>query len=885
MTGLVGRDGEYELLRQLLDEARAGRGSIAVVMGEAGAGKTALLQSFATDAEQEATVAWGDSYEGEGAQAYWPWLQVLGALHDPARLAHSRSAIESLQLAGGTNADRFMAFARVADALKGDTPLVIVLDDLHWTDGASLALLEFVAPLVRRLPVLLAVGTRPASNEALDATLGTLLRRGARRIELRPLATQHIATVLAETGADASLAPRVRAATGGNAMFVTEVARHLASGGSPSSTPSSLTALLRSELRRLSSGAQRLAAVCAVLDGVIDPLLANAVAQSGTACFEELGDAGMLELQPNGYVFRHDTIRDAIRAGMTLADRRQLDAAIATEAGARGDTMLVAVHGCRAGDAWDPVRAHDAAVQQRDLLAGRFAVEAAVRMSELARLVRPRVALSPAQRLELMVVDGELATATGQHDVARAILRESANLARDLGASDALARVALIFGLGYEHGNAFDAEVIALLREVLDRQPAGAHANRARLLARLAWQELSSSGVSARDRLSAEALSEARMSEDSAALATALNARCWGLVSPRHLEERRAAAAEALLAARDAGDIDLELGALMWRFRSELEAGDVPAARAAADAFDGITTIRQLPYHRWCAHLFRATLAAMDGRFTDARAAAREIDPAATTQEVQAQVNAVTLTHEIEVVADEAARADALRKMSDYLTTAIGLGWVMNPHAVALERGRDAGRVALAESLAIHARAPMDEDWLAITTALAAAAILCDDKTAATQLYELLRPYSTSWVVVANGASCRGPVCGFLAGLAAVLGRPGEEADYREMALEAIETNNVPGLRYWMTLAPLPGSTPPRRDLGLTPREVEVLSMLARGHTNNEIADRLVLSVRTVQRHVENVYGRLGVHTRAAATLAAVDLGLVAPGDARAGDG
>ena len=68
---------------------------------------------------------------------------------------------------------------------------------------------------------------------------------------------------------------------------------------------------------------------------------------------------------------------------------------------------------------------------------------------------------------------------------------------------------------------------------------------------------------------------------------------------------------------------------------------------------------------------------------------------------------------------------------------------------------------------------------------------------------------------------------------------------------------------------------------GLTRRESEVLALVARGHSNQEIADALVLSVRTVHRHVENVYGRLGIHNRAEAALKAVELGLVAPRDVR----
>jgi DNA-binding NarL/FixJ family response regulator len=84
-----------------------------------------------------------------------------------------------------------------------------------------------------------------------------------------------------------------------------------------------------------------------------------------------------------------------------------------------------------------------------------------------------------------------------------------------------------------------------------------------------------------------------------------------------------------------------------------------------------------------------------------------------------------------------------------------------------------------------------------------------------------------------------------------------------------------------MDLRPMAGRAAPPKASPLSAREAEVLALVARGHSNQEIADALVLSVRTVQRHIENAYTRLGVHNRAGATLAAVELGLVAPGDTR----
>lgn len=882
MTQLLGRDADLASLHELISGVESG-GAIAVVAGEAGAGKTALLEAFAAGVGRQVRVAWGDSCEGERVRAYWPWLQVLGALgSEPDQGALAVAAAHALQARGEEEGARFAAFNLVAEAVRRGSALLIVLDDLHWADGASLALLEFLAPLVRRLPVLLAIGVRPGTDPAVEATLGNLRRRGARRLDLRPLSAGHVEHILSEMGAAQVAATPVLRATGGNPMFVTEMARHLAAGGALSSTPPSLAALLRAELRRLNSDAQRLARICATLDGTIDPDFVTAVANARPECLDTLIAAGFLDVDGATWRFRHDTIRDAIRTGMSPSERGRLDAVIAAAAEVHGDRVLVAVHGCRAGSEWHPERAHAAAVEIRDQLAGRFAVEAAAQMAGLARSVRSKVSITPRARLELEISDGELATAAGRHSEARAILREATTLARGLDDAQSLARIALVFGRGFEHGLARDGEVLDLLHEALDRLPASAHESRARVLARLAWQELQPSGVPARERLSAEAVAEARLAEEPGPLAAALNARCWGLAAPDHLAERRIAAMEAWHAARDAGDTDMELGALMWRFRSALEAGDVAAARVAADAFDAVTTRMPLPYHRWYAYLFQGTLALIEGRFDDAGALAHEIDPAATTQVNQAETNVVTLLADIDIARGEATRAGGLRTLLESLEPTLRLGWLFRPHLAALEGGPQAGRVALAQSMEVYARTQPDEDWLVITTCMASAAILCGDVPAARTLYGALEPYADRWAVVANGASCRGPIAGFLAGLAQVLGRSEDAATYRRATVDALRRTGAHGIEYWMTLAPLPEPRVRRDAAGLTAREAEVLALVARGHTNQQIAEMLILSVRTVQRHVENIYGRLDVHSRAAATLAAVDLGLVDPANVRA---
>lgn len=878
MHGLVGRDGELTALDSLFAATREGLGGIALVVADGGGGKSVLLDAFAKRVNGNARIAWAEGIEGEGVPSLWPWLQLLRSLlDDPARTANARIAIERISQIGD-QADRFVAFDATARALASGGPLLLILDDLHWADGASLKMLVFIARQLRRSPVVLVAGLRPLPRPDLAAAVGSLVSQGALRLELPPFNQSEVEQRLLALGSPLDHAGEVLGLTGGNPLFVQEMARHLAAGAN-SAVPRSLAEVMHAEVQRFTAATQRLAAACAVLDGVIVRATAAAVTH-GDGSFDELLDAGFLIPEGPGLRFRHDIVREAIRDGMTTAERQHWDAAIAEAAARSGDNALVAVHGCRAAEAWKPGQAHAAAIQAFNEALPRYAIESAVAFARLARQVRPLVGLTAGERLALELAEGEAYTASGDQQEARATLRRAASLARTLADWSALARVALLFGLGHEHGSAHDAEVLALLHEALETLPPGEHGLRAHVLARLAWQQLGTGHAGQRRSLSAQAVREAMLSEEPRALAAALNARCWGLSGPGDLEERRSVAAQALDAARVAHVLDFELGAHMWAFRNELEAGNLEEARRAAATFDSLTQRFPLPYHRWYAYLFRGTLALLDGRLDEAEAAADEIEPAVTAQVTMAHINRETLLGEILVNRGGPALCDGLTALYQVAETTMGIGWMMRSHLVATRDGPAAGLAALEDGMAMAAKAPLDEDWLLMMSSLAAAAILSNARDHARRIFTQLEPYASHWIVVANGASCRGPVSTFLANLAAVSGWPAVAAEHRTRAEAALLAAGATGLRSWLELKPLVAHaalTPG----GLSPREAEVLALVARGHSNSEIARVLVLSVRTVQRHVENIYNRLGVHNRAGATLEAVRLGLVSASDVR----
>src|SRR5919108_3663570 len=170
----VGRQRDLDELGERLAAAAAGRGSLLLVAGEPGIGKTRLADELARGAARSlgAGVLWGTCWEGEGAPAFWPWIQALrahAARRDPAALRAELGdgAADVARLVPGLagrlgelperpalepDQARFRLFDAVAGLLRraGEAePLLLVLDDLHWADRSSLALLRFVARELR----------------------------------------------------------------------------------------------------------------------------------------------------------------------------------------------------------------------------------------------------------------------------------------------------------------------------------------------------------------------------------------------------------------------------------------------------------------------------------------------------------------------------------------------------------------------------------------------------------------------------------------------------------------------------------------------------------------------------------------------------------------
>ena len=253
----VDRKRETVEMRAVLDDALAGRGGLLLLSGEPGIGKTSLADLITTEAAvRGARVAWGRCWEGGGAPAYWPWIAVVRACmrdRDPlaldAMVGHGAELIATLVpelrgsgaraaereqipgvsgLTSGEPGDqRFRLFDSISTrlaVLARERPLVVVLDDCHAADPASLLLLRFIARDLRHLPLMLIVTYREAevSRDPERAELMAELGREGIRIALRGLTAADVAEfVEASTGRrpHERTVERLVSATEGNPFF------------------------------------------------------------------------------------------------------------------------------------------------------------------------------------------------------------------------------------------------------------------------------------------------------------------------------------------------------------------------------------------------------------------------------------------------------------------------------------------------------------------------------------------------------------------------------------------------------------------------------------------------------------------------------------------
>ena len=580
----VGRQAELEQLGRMLDEARAGRPQLAVIEGPPGIGKTRLAEEVGALAqEQGGRFALGACWQDGDAPALWPWRAILAELRAPSGLLEERPE---------TPPDRFARFQAVLDFLQAAgrrAVLVLVLDDAHLADPASLLLARFLGR-ARALPLLLLLTRRPEAHSAAAAELLDELGRDAVALALEGLSAEAVGDYLDQAGTprpEPQLLQAVAAVTGGNPLQLRSVAiqSELRAGvrGGLERAISELLARLPADDRRLIALSALLGADVAVLEvarvGDVSPARA-------AAALARAGEAGLgSEPLAGRFAFVHDLVRQTALSALAPAERLEAHARAARLLAGHEPAQLArrAHHAlCAAGRSREEAAAalqaaREAAAALRREDGFESAADLLARAAEIHAGAALDTPLAP-----LAVERAESVLACGRLAQARPLFQQAARASEREGNAVALARSAL--GLGgvwvSEHRLADDAErMLALQRRALDALPAGEAVLRARLEVRLA-AESAYRGGSVEDVLARVA--SARRTGDAHALAEGLSLAHHALLTPEHTRRRLPLAAELITAAAAAGDGLLSLIGLCWQAVDLFLLGD-PGAGAALE--------------------------------------------------------------------------------------------------------------------------------------------------------------------------------------------------------------------------------------------------------------------------------------------------------------
>lgn len=500
-TPYVGREAERAELAHRLDQACKGHGSVVLIGGEAGVGKTRLTEEAGTDATAAgAHVLVGRCYEIEGAPPYVPFVEILDqALTD----APSPEAFQTLLGDDAPEAakllprlrrlfpnipppldlppgqERYFLFNSLREVLSrasAERPLFLVLDDLHWADEATLLLVEHLAERISRLAIVV-VGTYRDTEVTPDHRLARSLedllrRRQAERITLKRLSQHGVAALLrALSGQEPppSFVEAVHAETQGNPFFTEEVFKHLTEEGrlygedgrfrsdvtiADLDVPESLRLVLGRRLERLGENGRQALAAAAVIGRAFTYELLQALDElAPDALLDALEEAQRARLiapvsdatDEDRLLFSHELIRQTLLAGLSPPRRRRLHLLVADTLERRYATTLdeqaseIAHHLTRAGPAGERHRLLDYLT-----LAGRQAMRTAG-YEDALRHFEQAVAMAqvaePAEQPELFANRALALRSLGRFEAALPDWEETVQRYETLGDPEATARM------------------------------------------------------------------------------------------------------------------------------------------------------------------------------------------------------------------------------------------------------------------------------------------------------------------------------------------------------------------------------------------------------------------------------------------------------------
>ncbi len=843
----VGRERELERLREAVDGALAGRGSLQLLVGEPGIGKTRAAEELATYARVSgARVYWGRCREDEGAPAYWPWVQAIRSYArdaDPVALAWQlgAGAAEVAQLipevaekldvepAKGSDSEeaRFRLFDSVTTLMLGaarDRPIVLVLDDLHWADEPSLLLLRFAARELASSGLLILGTYRDVElgrHHPLARMLGEISGiEGSRRIPLKGLSVGAVERYLEMTAgapAPVGLAEAVQERTDGNPFFVGEVVRLLASEGNLTSggsaaelqIPQGVREVIGRRLDRLSDETNATLRVAAVIGRDFDEELVWRVAdmqpeQLMTAATEAIAERLVTDLSDGHYSFAHALVRDTLYEELSPPKRsavhERTGVAIEEICGGNVDERLgeLAHHFLEAAPRGDLAKAIDyaqrAGEQDMEQLAYEDAVDVYGRALEVLELMdEPDEGL----RCSLLLSLGGAEAKSARVADARDAFERAADSARRLDDADSLVGAAIGIAMMSDAGR-LDEKLLALLDESLEWIGPERTARRAALLsaksAEMYWVD---NDLTESTRLVDEAIEIAREVDAPASLAAALQRKIFIPAGPNAPRERLRLADEILELGKATGNREAVLRAHGYRLWQFLELADMEAVDRELSLYARLADELRMPEHSWLTIALRGMRTLLDGDIDGAERLAGEARRAGqrAEQPVAEQFYGIQMTQIRSLQGRAGELLPAVRELAEQFP---GIpAWRGGVITLAARSGdvelarRELERFAGDDFSAI----PRDVNWSAAMSLLGEAIALIGDVDRAQRAYDELLPYEGLVIVVARAIGCNGPVDRVLGLLAQTMGRLDDAERHLGNAVEiATRMGDRPGM-------------------------------------------------------------------------------------------
>lgn len=923
----VGRRSELAELRARLADAGAGHGSMVCLTGDAGMGKSRLAEELAARAgDAGVPTVWGRCPADPGAPPLWPLSRVLEALPGPPVPLPDTTRP---RLAADADTVRFTRAVAICDALVAaarPAGLLVVIEDLHWADSATWAVLTLLAGEVAGTRLLVLVTTRPGAPATAELTA----RAGVTRIHLEGLVADNVAAYLAgvvEGPVDVGYVDFVLRQTAGVCLLVQLVTRLLAERANlahfdETEVRAALAGRVELKeraadlLRRLSDGARTVLDAASV-DGEEFATFPLAVVcglplQQVQVALDEGVAAGLLRAGSAAGIgrFVHALLRDGVYDGLDPAQRRTLHrrygAALTPTFPDPHRVGQVARHLSLA--AADPAGHRAAAQAQRragDVLAALAPREAAAAFESAARHLRAGGEATAEETASILVELAEAQFRTGAFRAAFDNCRTVFALLEDTGWA-LLTRAALVIdGVFVEGGE----ELAAMYARALTALPEGAETERAELLARSAYQAAEDGLVGVAERRSAEALALAERTGSPVALHAALRARHRAMSGPDHTALRLALGQRML----GLGERGLALAALwgrLWRIDAAFELGNLAAVDEELAEVAAIAARLRSPLARWHLARVRAAREGLVGSFAVGLQFAHEAQAiAADLQDPSLGALHFAYRHYVAFVRGTAVEPDGqvapIAAFTSFLRNAPAPLPIMRTSLLVcylLSEERAEAEALLTLLVDALPAWPRDGRWVVELAMLADVAADLGDAAAAQVLYPLLEPYAALMVCGGGGAvACGGSVSATLGRLALTCGRLTEAEAHLD---DAGRMEQRMGARAYVALTRLyraqllqaqgrrpaalaearvaetafvtldmPGRIATCAALisalrvdphrsGLTAREAEIATLVTEGLTNQLIAQRLFLSERTVESHVSHVLTKIGGSTR-----------------------